>query len=182
MTTRCKFFAKIFKKRFSNVYKVAEAQKKGLKRDERTVLSNRMMALESELFHEILTLLYNKRFRVLSIHDAIVVLDTPSNKRSTPELVQSIIHKVYRKNDLYPNVSTDYYGQDNLQRFMQDEEQLSAKAAEYRATLEQAATNGNETAQEILNDLNNGYRVICYDDENNVIAHLVNPKDLKRRK
>ena len=82
---------------------------------------------------------------------------------------------------LYPNVSTDYYGRDNLQRFMQDEEQLSQKAAEYKAAIEQAATNGNETAQEILNDLNTGNRVICYDDEKNVIAHLVNPKELKRK-
>ena len=56
-----------------------EAQKKGLTRDKRTVLSNRMMALESELFQEVLTLLYNKRYKVVSIHDAVVVLDAASN-------------------------------------------------------------------------------------------------------
>lgn len=181
MSTRSKSYAKLFKKRFPNVYKVVEAQKKGLERDKRTVLSNRMMALESQLFHEILTLLYNKRFKVVSIHDAIVVLDVQSNKNCTPEVVQGIIKKVYRKNGLYPDVSTDFYGEAHMKQVMQEEEELSVKAKEYRSWLESEAANGSETASTILYDLNNGFREICYDNEHNIIAHLVDVKDIKKQ-
>lgn len=181
MTTRCKVFAKMFKKRFPNVYKVVEAQKKGLTRDKRTVLSNRMMALESELFQEVLTLLYNKRYKVVSIHDAVVVLDAASNTTCTPQLVKGIIKRVYRKNGLNPDVSIDVYGEAHMRQFMEDEESLSVKAQEYRSALQVAADKGNSEAQAILSDLSNGYREICYDGNHNIIAHLIDVKDLKRK-
>lgn len=181
MTTRCKVFAKIFKKRFPNVYKVVEEQKKGLAKDKRTVLSNRMMALESELFQEVLTLLYNKRYKVVSIHDAVVVLDVPSNKTCTAELVKDVINKVYRKNGLHPDVSIDYYGEAHLKLFMEEEENLSVKAQEYKSALQNAANNGESEAKEILSDLDNGFREICYDNEYHIIAHLVDVKDAQKR-
>lgn len=181
MTTRCKVFAKIFKKRFPNVYKVVEGQKKGLARDKRTVLSNRMMALESELFQEVLTLLYNKRYKVVSIHDAVVVLDVPSNNTCTVELVKDVINKVYRKNGLHPDVSIDYYGEAHLKQFMEEEENLSVKAQEYKSALQDAANNGESEAKEILSDLDNGFREICYDNEYHIIAHLVDVKDAQKR-
>ena len=181
MTTRCKVFAKMFKKRFPNVYKVVEEQKKGLARDKRTVLSNRMMALESELFHEVLMLLYNKRYKVVSIHDAVVVLDIPSNKTCTTQLVKDVIKKVYRKNGLYPDVSIDVYGEAHMRQFMEDEESLSVKAQKYRSALQVAADNGDSEATDILLDLDNGYREICYDSNHNIIAHLIDVKGLKRK-
>lgn len=181
MTTRCKVFAKMFKKRFPNVYKVVEEQKKGLAKDKRTVLSNRMMALESELFQEVLTLLYNKRYKVVSIHDAVVVLDVPSNKTCTAELVKDVINKVYRKNGLHPDVSIDYYGEAHLKLFMEEEENLSVKAQEYKSALQNAANNGESEAKEILSDLDNGFREICYDNEYHIIAHLVDVKDAQKR-
>lgn len=181
MTTRCKVFAKMFKKRFPNVYKVVEEQKKGLARDKRTVLCNRMMALESELFQEVLTLLYNKRYKVVSIHDAVVVLDVPSNKTCTAELVKEVINKVYRKNGLHPDVSIDYYGEAHLKQFMEEEENLSVKAQEYKSALQNAANNGESEAKEILSDLDNGFREICYDNEYHIIAHLVDVKDAQKR-
>ena len=181
MTTRCKVFAKMFKKRFPNVYKVVEEQKKGLAKDKRTVLSNRMMALESELFQEVLTLLYNKRYKVVSIHDAVVVLDVPSNKTCTAELVKDVINKVYRKNGLHPDVSIDYYGEAHLKLFMEEEENLSVKAEEYKSALQNAANNGESEAKEILSDLDNGFREICYDNEYHIIAHLVDVKDAQKR-
>lgn len=181
MTTRCKVFAKIFKKRFPNVYKVVEEQKKGLARDKRTVLCNRMMALESELFQEVLTLLYNKRYKVVSIHDAVVVLDVPSNKTCTDELVKEVLNKVYRKNGLHPDVSIDYYGEAHLKQFMEEEENLSVKAQEYKSALQNAANNGESVAKEILSDLDNGFREICYDNEYHIIAHLVDVKDAQKR-
>lgn len=181
MTTRCKVFAKMFKKRFPNVYKVVEEQKKGLAKDKRTVLSNRMMALESELFQEVLTLLYNKRYKVVSIHDAVVVLDVPSNKTCTAELVKDVINKVYRKNGLHPDVSIDYYGEAHLKLFMEEEENLSVKAQEYKSALQDAANNGDNEAKDILSDLDNGFREICYDNEYHIIAHLVDVKDAHKR-
>ncbi len=181
MTTRCKVFAKIFKKRFPNVYKVVEEQKKGLARAKRTMLCNRMMALESELFQEVLTLLYNKRYKVVSIHDAVVVLDVPSNKTCTDELVKEVINKVYRKNGLHPDVSIDYYGEAHLKQFMEEEENLSVKAQEYKSALQNAANNGESEAKEILSDLDNGFREICYDNEYHIIAHLVDVKDAQKR-
>ena len=181
MTTRCKVFAKMFKKRFPNVYKVVEEQKKGLAKDKRTVLSNRMMALESELFQEVLTLLYNKRYKVVSIHDAVVVLDVPSNKTCTAELVKDVINKVYRKNGLHPDVSIDYYGEAHLKLFMEEEENLSVKAQEYKSALQNAANNGESEAKEILSDLDSGFREICYDNEYHIIAHLVDVKDAQKR-
>ena len=181
MTTRCKVFAKMFKKRFPNVYKVVEEQKKGLERDKRTVLSNRMMGLESELFQEVLTLLYNKRYKVVSIHDAVVVLDVPSNKTCTPQLVKDVIKKVYRKNGLCPDVSIDVYGEAHMRQFMEDEESLSVKAQEYRSALQIATDNGDNEAQAILSDLNNGIREICYNNKHRIIAHLVDVKELKCR-
>lgn len=180
MTTRHKYYAKIFKKRFPNVYKVVEAQKKGLRQGERTVLSNRMMALESQLFHEILTLLYNKRYKVVSIHDAIVVLDVQSNRECTSEVVQGIIQKVYRKHGLYPNIATDIYGEAHMRQYVREEEGLSVEAKKYKAKLEIDAANGNETASSILNDIENGFRELCYDSNHHVIAHLVDPKLLKK--
>lgn len=179
MTTRRKYYAKMFKKRFPNVYKVVEVQKKGLRQSERTVLSNRMMALESQLFHEILTLLYNKRYKVVSIHDAIVVLDIQSNKSCTPEVVQGIIQKVYRKHGLYPNIATDIYGEAHMRQYMREEEELSVEAKEYRARLGIDAANGNKTASSILHDIDNGFRELCYDNNHHIIAHLVDPKLLK---
>ena len=181
MTTRCKVFAKMFKKRFPNVYKVVEEQKKGMARDKRTVLSNRMMALESELYQEVLTLLYNKRYKVVSIHDAVVVLDVPSNKTCTAELVKDVINKVYRKNGLHPDVSIDYYGEAHLKLFMEEEENLSVKAQEYKSALQDAANNGDNEAKDILSDLDNGFREICYDNEYHIIAHLVDVKDAQKR-
>ena len=40
-----------------------------------------MMKIESELFGKILVELYAKKFKVISIHDAIVVLDVKQNEK-----------------------------------------------------------------------------------------------------
>jgi len=82
-----------------------------------------MMKIESSLFRNILAKLYAKRFKVLTIHDAIVVLDVKANTQCTPELVKSIIEKEYQLIDLLPDVSTDYYTVDNVANTLQQEEQ-----------------------------------------------------------
>ena len=126
-------------------------------------------------------MLYNKRYKVVSIHDAVVVLDVPLNKTCTPQLVKDVIKKVYRRNGLCPDVSIDAYGEAHLRLFMEDEESLSVKAKEYRSALQVDADKGDNEAQAILSDLNSGYREICYDSNHNIIAHLIDVKDLKRR-
>ena len=73
-----------------------------------------MMRIESDIFRSTLIKLYAKRFKVLTIHDAIVVLDTKVNDQCTPELVQSIIEKEYQRVGLFPNVSVDYYSTENV--------------------------------------------------------------------
>ncbi len=105
LTTRGQKYAKIFKKQFPNVYKVVRKQKQ----EDRTRLANDMMRLESELFHQILTKLFNKRFKVISIHDAIVVLDVKTNSKCTVEVVKEIIQNVYNDRGLSPDISTDTY-------------------------------------------------------------------------
>lgn len=105
LTTRGQKYAKIFKKQFPNVYKVVRKQKQ----EDRTRLANDMMRLESELFHQVLTKLFNKRFKVISIHDAIVVLDVKANSKCTVEVVKEIIQSVYNDKGLSPDISTDTY-------------------------------------------------------------------------
>ena len=68
-----------------------------------------------------------------------------------------------------------------MRQFMEDEESLSVKAQEYRSALQVAADNGDSEAHAILSDLSNGYREICYDSNHNIIAHLIDVKELKRR-
>lgn len=119
LTTKGKDFAKVFKKKYPNIYKLVKESKK----NDRTYLANQMMKIESSLFRNILAKLYAKRFKVLTIHDAIVILDVKANTQCTPELVKSIIEKEYQLIDLLPDVSTDYYTVDNVANTLQQEEQ-----------------------------------------------------------
>lgn len=70
LTTKGKDFAKVFKKKYPSIYKLIKENKK----NDRTYLANEMMKIESSLFRNILAKLYAKRFKVLTIHDAIVIL------------------------------------------------------------------------------------------------------------
>lgn len=119
LTTKGKDFAKVFKKKYPSIYKLIKENKK----NDRTYLANEMMKIESSLFRNILAKLYAKRFKVLTIHDAIVILDVKANTQCTPELVKSIIEKEYQLIDLLPDVSTDYYTVDNVANTLQQEEQ-----------------------------------------------------------
>lgn len=119
LTTKGKDFAKVFKKKYPSVYKLVKESK----RDDRTFLANQMMRIESNIFRSILTKLYAKRFKVLTIHDAVVVLDTKANDQCTPELMHSIIEKEYLRIGLFPNTSVDYYSLENVARELRQEEQ-----------------------------------------------------------
>lgn len=119
LTTKGKDFAKSFKKKYPSVYKLVKESK----REDRTFLANQMMRIESDIFRSILTKLYVKRFKVLTIHDAIVVLDVKANNQCTPELIRLIIEKEYLRIGLFPNVSVDYYSTEHVARELRQEEQ-----------------------------------------------------------
>lgn len=119
LTTKGKDFAKSFKKQYPSVYKLVKENK----REDRTFLANKMMRIESDIFRSVLTKLYAKRFKVLTIHDAVVVLDTKANDQCTPELMHSIIEKEYLRIGLFPNISVDYYSMENVARELRQEEQ-----------------------------------------------------------
>lgn len=106
-TTRHKNFAKTFKEIYPTVYKIINQHKPN---DNRTKLSHEMMALESEIFHKILNNLYKKRgCDALSIHDAIVILDTDKTNQYAPDEIEKVMLKVYENYNLFPTCSLDYY-------------------------------------------------------------------------
>lgn len=156
LTTRGKDFAKVFKKKYPSVYKLVKESK----RDDRTFLANQMMRIESDIFRSILTKLYAKRFKVLTIHDAIVVLDTKANDQCTPELIHSIIEKEYLRINLCPNVSVDYYSTENVIKELRQEEQDMKEINELIDSFKAIAKNEShprcQTCKDILKELEDG--------------------------
>jgi len=68
------------------------------------------MRLESEIFHKILANLYKKRgCDALSIHDAIIILNTDKTNQYTPDEIEKVMLKVYEGYNLFPTCSIDYY-------------------------------------------------------------------------
>lgn len=101
-----KHYARLFKKLFPNVFKVINHNKpKGNEKE----FSNNLMKLEAEIFYQILEKLYKKRgLDCISIHDAIVVLNT-SDKKYNKEDIEKVMLKVYHSYSLYPSLDfTDY--------------------------------------------------------------------------
>ncbi|MDE6435605.1 MAG: hypothetical protein K2L07_15435 [Lachnospiraceae bacterium] len=149
LTTRGKKYAKVFRRQFPNVYKVVRKQKES----NRTRLANDMMKLESKLFHEILMKLYNKRYKVVSIHDAIVVLDVKANKNCTVDVVRDIITKIYTSAGLHPDISVDYYGKEYVEKVLEDEERVNRLITSFTMDLHNLCEEGDEEANQIKRQL-----------------------------
>lgn len=66
-------------------------------------LSIAFMRVESKIFREILARCFDNGWNVVSIHDNIVVLDTPANKDVSREDVEEIMREVYNKYQLHPS-------------------------------------------------------------------------------
>ena len=119
-----------------------------------------MMRIESDIFRSILTKLYAKRFRVLTIHDAVIVLDVKANNQCTPELIQSIIEKEYLRSGLFPNVSTDYFSTENVAKELQQEEQDMKEINQLIDSFEVIAKDEShprcQTCRDILKELEDG--------------------------
>lgn len=102
-TTKGKPFAKLFKKLYPNVWKTIQQIKTA---EGAETLPNRMMAEESRLFRLILERCYEHGWKVINIHDAIVVLDVEANNFDCCELI-TIMEDVYKANGLYPSIAVD---------------------------------------------------------------------------
>lgn len=167
LTTKGKDFAKVFKKKYPSVYKLIKESKK----NDRTFLANQMMKIESSLFRNILAKLYVKRFKVLTIHDAIVALDVKANAQCTPELVKSIIEKEYQLIDLLPDVSTDYYTVDNVTNTLQQEEQDTKQINEliesFRVIANDETHPRYQSSKEIIEELEKGMAEIYINHQTN---------------
>lgn len=152
LTARGKEYAKIFAKEFPNVYTVVLDSK----RENRTKLANDMMKIESELFGKILVELYAKKFKVISIHDAIVVLDVKQNEKCTEGVVKQVMTGVYRKYGLHPDISVDYYGKECMEKLMEQNRLLKDFITDYVLQLKGLAEEGDEDATTILKKIGNG--------------------------
>lgn len=167
LTARGKEYAKIFAKDFPNVYKVVLDSK----RENRTKLANDMMKIESELFGKILVELYAKKFKVISIHDAIVVLDVKQNEKCTEEVVKQVMTDVYRKYGLHPNISVDYYGKECMEKLMEQNRLLKDLITDYVLQLKGLAQGGDEDAISLLKKIGNGDYDFYIDKDGQLMLH-----------
>lgn len=176
LTSRGKKYAKSFKQQFPNVYSVVLSFKRGLAKEKRTVLTHKLMALESQLFRETLKRLFEKGYSVVSIHDAIVVLNVDENENLTPEIIKEVLCEVYAEIGLLPDCSTDFYGEEEMQKFMEKEKFLREKGDEYLAELKQLSES-DEDIKALVEDYDNGKsEIILTPDGKDVMLHL---KDIK---
>lgn len=181
LSSRGQEYAKIFKEQFPSVYSIILSFKRGLDRNERTVLTHKLMALESKLFREVLRRLYELKYSVISIHDAVVVLDVKENNDCTPTLVSDIIEQVYNELGLLPDCSVDYYGESEMEAFLGKEKFLREKGDEYISKL-RALAEHDEEIQQLISDYDNGKsEIILTPDKQDVMLHLRDTKDLMYR-
>ena len=103
-TMRHKKFGKVFAQIYPSVWHHIREMKKDAE-----LLCNRITKVESELFHEILQQCFNRNWVVVSIHDAIVVLDVEANNCINLEELNGIILNEYRKHGLYPSLKVETF-------------------------------------------------------------------------
>lgn len=96
-----------FGKKFMSVYPNVSAAIEETK--DKTRLPLLMMKTESTLMRRILTRCYQQGWKVISIHDAIVALDTQENEGLEPMAIKCIINDVYRAVLLHPTVHIDEF-------------------------------------------------------------------------
>lgn len=176
LTSRGKKYAKSFKQQFPNVYSVVLSFKRGLAKEKRTVLTHKLMALESQLFRETLKRLFEKGYKVISIHDAIVVLNVDENENLTPEMVKDVLCEVYSEVGLVPDCSVDFYGEKEMKNFMEKEKFLREKGDKYIEELRQLSES-DEDIKALVEDYDNGRsEIVLTPDGKDVMLHL---KDIK---
>lgn len=103
--TRYRPFAKLFRYYYPNVWKLI----KEIKKDNPNDLPNMMMQQESGLFYSILQKCYEKKWKVVNIHDAIIILDAKENDNIDVNEVRNIMEEVYTINNLHATIAIDEY-------------------------------------------------------------------------
>lgn len=91
-------FGKKFIELYPNVHQAIRELKKSTK------LPILMMKLESRLMREILNVCYEQGWKVVHIHDAIIVLDVDANSSVEPIQIKHIINDIYRRYLLHPTI------------------------------------------------------------------------------
>ncbi len=91
-------FGKKFIELYPNVYQAIRELKKSTK------LPILMMKFESRLMREILNVCYVQGWKVINIHDAIIVFDVDANSSVEPIQIMRIINDIYRRYLLHPTI------------------------------------------------------------------------------
>ncbi len=103
-TMRYKEYGKVFAEIYPNVWHLIREMKKDAE-----LLCNRITKVESELFHNILAQCFERDWVVVSIHDAIVVLDVKANDNLNMDELKDIILNEYQKHGLYPSLKVETF-------------------------------------------------------------------------
>ena len=96
-------FCKSFIAKYPNVYKVIRQMK--LRTDDK--LPHLMMSVESHLFKRILKECWDRGYKVINLHDALVVFDVEANERVTVAELTAIMEQVYHRFGLFPSVKVE---------------------------------------------------------------------------
>lgn len=99
-------FCKAFIQKYPNVWEVIQSMK--LATNDK--LPHTMMKAESLLFRRILDLCWNRGYKAVNLHDALVVFDVEANEHVTVEELTSIIEQVYHRFGLFPTVKAEIGG------------------------------------------------------------------------
>lgn len=91
-------FGKKFIELYPNVHQAIRKIKKSTK------LPILLMKFESRLMREILNVCYEQGWKVVHIHDAIIVLDVDANSSVEPIQIKHIINDIYRRYLLHPTI------------------------------------------------------------------------------
>ena len=103
-TMRYKEYGKAFAKVYPTVWRIIREMK-----TDAELLCNRITKVESELFHSILRQCFERDWVVVSIHDAVVVLDVEANDGLDDEELKNIILNEYSKHLLRPTLSVETF-------------------------------------------------------------------------
>lgn len=103
-TMRYKEYGKVFAEIYPNVWHLIREMKKDAE-----LLCNRITKVESELFHNILAHCFERDWVVVSIHDAIVVLNVKANDNLNIDELKDIILNEYQKHGLYPSLKVEMF-------------------------------------------------------------------------
>ncbi len=99
-------FCKAFVDKYPNVWKVI----RGLKKVTDDKLPHTMMRAESMLFRLILNKCWDRGYKVVNLHDALVVFDVEANECVTAGELTAIIEQVYHRFGLFPSVKVEIGG------------------------------------------------------------------------